>query len=201
MPDERLTRREKQERTRADLIDAAARVFARRGFHAATIEEIAEEAGYTHGAVYGNFSGKDELFLAVFEQRVAGRVSDVSALAADRETPLADRARAAGDQWMERLGGDVDGFLLVLEFVGYAARRPELRERFGAQVATMRRTIAGLLEQEGVELPLGAERTALAIRALGLGIAFEKLLDPDVPDEAYGEALAWLLGGRTGAPD
>jgi AcrR family transcriptional regulator len=194
MADDRLTRREKQERTRADLIEAGARVFARRGFHAATIEEIAEEAGYTHGAVYGNFSGKDELFLAVYEQRVASRVSDVSAFAGDGETPLADRARAAGDQWMERLGADVDGFLLVLEFVGYAARRPEVRERFGEQVATMRHTIGRLLEAEGADLPLGPERTALVIRALGLGIAFEKLLDPSVPDDAYGEALAWLLG-------
>ena len=194
MAPERLTRQEKQARTRTELIDAAARVFAQRGFHAATIEEIAEEAGYTHGALYSNFSGKEELFLAVYEQRAAGRVGDVTALVADRSAPLADRARAAGDQWMERLGADVDGFLLVLEFVGFAARRPEVRERFGAQVATMRRTIARLLEEEGGELPLGPERTALAIRALGLGMAFEKLLDPDgVPDEAYGELLAWLL--------
>src|SRR3712207_4648784 len=106
MARQRLTRAEKQAQTRDRLVDAAARVFARRGFHAASVEEIAEEAGYSHGAVYSNFSGKEELFIAVYEHRVASRVGDVTALVADRDAPLRDRARAAGDQWMERLTSD-----------------------------------------------------------------------------------------------
>src|SRR4029453_6330670 len=67
---ERLTREEKKARTRAQLIDAAAAVFARRGFVAASLDEVAEEAGLTKGAVYSNFNSKEELFEAVIEDRL-----------------------------------------------------------------------------------------------------------------------------------
>jgi AcrR family transcriptional regulator len=62
----RRTRRDSQAQTRAELIAAAREVFLARGFHAATLEEIAERAGYTKGAVYSNFAGKDDLFRAPF---------------------------------------------------------------------------------------------------------------------------------------
>ena len=58
-------RAERKERTKVELIDAARSVFLRRGFHGASLDEIAEEAGYTKGAVYSNFDGKDDLFLAI----------------------------------------------------------------------------------------------------------------------------------------
>ena len=67
---ERLTREEKKARTRAQLIDAAATVFARRGFVAASLDEVAEEAGLTKGAVYSNFASKEELFQGVIEDRL-----------------------------------------------------------------------------------------------------------------------------------
>ena len=63
---QRLSRQDRKERTRADLVAAAREVFMRRGFHGASLEEISDHAGYTKGAVYSNFAGKDELFLAVF---------------------------------------------------------------------------------------------------------------------------------------
>src|SRR3984885_7184390 len=95
----RLTRAEQQAQTRARLIDAAAKVFARRGFQAASVEEIAEEAGYSHGAVYSNFEGKADLFLAVFEDYMTERVGELAdtqaALAED--APLEARARALAD--------------------------------------------------------------------------------------------------------
>src|SRR5437016_12354998 len=60
--------------TRTRLLEAAKRVFARRGFHAASLEEIAREAGATTGAIYSNFAGKEELFLALFEDHVASQI-------------------------------------------------------------------------------------------------------------------------------
>ena len=68
----RLTRAERKEQTRADLVAAARRVFGRQGFHAATLDDIADEAGDSKGAVYSNFEGKDELFLAVLDARYEG---------------------------------------------------------------------------------------------------------------------------------
>src|SRR2546421_6317082 len=67
---QRLSRTEQRDQTRARLLDAAEKVFVDRGFHAASVEEVAEEAGYSKGAVYSNFENKDELFLAVLERRV-----------------------------------------------------------------------------------------------------------------------------------
>src|SRR5919202_3075808 len=67
----------KQERTRAQLLDAAAEVFARRGYHVATLEEVAAEAGYTKGAVYSNFESKEALFLALVDQEIANRVQEI----------------------------------------------------------------------------------------------------------------------------
>jgi AcrR family transcriptional regulator len=198
MAGKRLPRAEAQAQTRAELIEAAARVFARRGFHAATVEEIAEEAGYSHGAVYSNFEGKEDLFLAVYEQRVVHRVHEVAGIIADTSIPMPERGRAAGDQWMERFAADIEGFLLNLEFGVYAVRSADLRREYGARVAAMRVALTRFLERDAaagnIELPMPAEELALVIRALGLGLAFEKLGDPaGVPDEVYGKFLALLF--------
>src|SRR5207237_5785448 len=67
---ERLTPEDKKARTRAHLIDAAAAVFARRGLVAASLDEVAEEAGLTKGAVYSNFDSKEDLFQAVIDDRL-----------------------------------------------------------------------------------------------------------------------------------
>src|SRR5919204_4168878 len=73
---QRLLRAERKERTKSELIEAARTVFLRRGFHQASLEEIADEAGYTKGAVYSNFDGKDELFLAVLAEHDQRRRSE-----------------------------------------------------------------------------------------------------------------------------
>ena len=70
----RLTRAERQQQTRAELLAAAQRVFLRDGFHGASMSEIAEDAGYTFGAVYSNFQNKDDLFLAVIDAEEQRRV-------------------------------------------------------------------------------------------------------------------------------
>jgi AcrR family transcriptional regulator len=76
-----LTRKEAQERTRQRVLAAAAKVFARRGYHRATVDEIASEAGFTIGALYSNFAGKEELFLALADRQVEERVAEVGAIA------------------------------------------------------------------------------------------------------------------------
>src|SRR5918996_3278353 len=76
-----LTRKQRQEQTREDLVGAAARVFARRGYHKATVEEIAAEAGFSTGAVYSNFDGKEQLFLAIADRQVGDRVAEITAVA------------------------------------------------------------------------------------------------------------------------
>src|SRR3954451_8366156 len=65
---EKWTPERRRERTRAALVDAAADVFARRGFNGASLDEIAETAGFTRGAIYKHFTGKEDLFFAVCDR-------------------------------------------------------------------------------------------------------------------------------------
>jgi AcrR family transcriptional regulator len=179
-------------------VEAAASVFARRGFQSATIEEIAEEAGYSHGAVYSNFAGKEDLFLAVFEQYMSQRVEEV-AQAAEVEGSFAERARAGADQWMQRFAGDRDTFLLHLEFMIHAARNPHLSEQLGQRMAALRLEIERQLSSREAlsdsALPLPAADLALILRALGIGLAVEALNQPgEVNTRLYGDFVALLAG-------
>ena len=75
MATQRLTRKERQARTRSSLIDSAGHVFSERGMEHASIDEVAEHAGFTKGAFYANFKSKEELFLAMLDENFAERVS------------------------------------------------------------------------------------------------------------------------------
>ena len=107
-----MTRAEQQEQTREEVIAAADRLFVERGFHATSVDQIAQAAGYTKGAVYSNFASKEDLFFAVYERRAERAVAELErTLAAPRTRPAgssrvigrhAPPARARG-----RLAGDV----------------------------------------------------------------------------------------------
>ncbi len=196
----RETRAEKQARTRAELIATATSVFAERGYEGASVEEIAERAGYSHGAVYSNFDGKSDLFLAVFEEYMANRAGELAATqeGIDVDAPLETRARALADQWMERFAKDRESFLLHLEFLAASRREPELAERFGTRSASLREAIAAFIahyqEEEGAAAPLPPADLALVLRALGIGLAIEALVSPDaVRDDLYGDFVELLV--------
>jgi AcrR family transcriptional regulator len=192
-------RDEQKALTRKRLIDAAEAVFARSGYHGASVGEIAREAGATTGALYSNFAGKEDLFLALFEERIAADVSDYSEIVAGGET-LEDQARGAGDRWMEILRERPDYFPLLIEFWSYAIREPQLRERLAARFAALRsgsaQVAAAAAERWGLSADAAeaGERLGLFVNALGNGLALEKLVDPDsVPDSTYGEFLALIF--------
>jgi AcrR family transcriptional regulator len=196
----RPTRAERQAQTRSQLIDAAARVFARRGFQAASVEEIAEEAGYSHGAVYSNFEGKADLFLAVFEDYMAERVRELAqtqaALADDASLEV--RARALADQWMDRLARDRESFALHMEFLAHAGRDPQLAWRFGTRSSAMREAVARYIshyqQEASLEPAMPADDLALILRALGIGLAIESLVSPDaVRHDLYGDFVELLV--------
>ena len=196
----RETRAERQARTRAELLATGARVFARRGYTGSSVEEIAEEAGYSHGAVYSNFDGKADLFLAVFEEYMAERARELATtqLAIDEDAPLEARARALADQWMERFERDRESFVLHMEFIAHAGRDPELAGRFGTRSAAMREAISGYISQyqaeAGVELRLAPDDLALVLRALGIGLAVESLVAPEpLRGELYGDFVELLV--------
>jgi AcrR family transcriptional regulator len=193
-----LTQEQRKLRTRAALMEAASEVFARKGFGGAGVEEIAECAHLTTGALYAHFENKQALFLAVFDEFAVQRVRDVE-LSTATDLPGEISPRAGADPWMRQLDQSPWRFWLHLEFAHYAARDPELKERFALSVGAVRSTISRLIEQHanarGLELPVSAEWLGTVIRALGMGLSLERLGDPDaVPLEMFGEAVELILG-------
>jgi AcrR family transcriptional regulator len=195
----RLSLRDEQKAlTRRRLIDAAEVVFARRGFHGASVEEIAREAGASTGALYSNFASKEDLFLALFEHTAASDVQHYSDVFAAGETPD-ERARGVADLWMQILRERPDYFPLIIEFWAYAVRQPRLRSDLAARFASLRSASAQMIVQGADERGIAlsgefADRLGLLITSLGNGLALQKLIDPDgVPDELYGEMLVLIF--------
>ncbi len=191
---ERLSRAERREQTRDDLIAAADRSFVQGGFHATSLDQIAASAGYTKGAVYSNFASKEDLFFAVYERRAAKTEAQMTELFAD--DPAAGLYRISADTTRRR--DRDDGWLAVFfEFWAHVIRHPELRGRFAAIHRRLQLPVAGALEREaaerGVELPDAALPLAVASGAMQIGLALERLTQPEVVDEALGVRMGRLL--------
>lgn len=197
----RRSRGERKAETRAALLDAASSVFARRGYHAASVDEVAAEAGYSTGALYSNFEGKEDLFLALLQREIERQAKGVADAVAERRT-LGERARGGAQYWIEFLDREPELVLLFMEFWAYAVRNPAMRERFAARYAEVRSSLARIISdgarELGVELLRPPEHLATAVDALADGFALQRLADPDsVPDELFADALAMLLEGAS----
>lgn len=195
-PARRLTREEQRARTREDLLDAARTVFARQGYHATSVDQVADAAGYTKGAVYSNFSSKEELFLALWERHVATAVDMVQAIIAD--TPPAERAAALGASRGEFPVFDRDWFLLDTEFTLLAARNPHIAERMVAPSNEVRRRLAALAQQHfdeiGAAPPLPVDDLATLGVAAGDGLMLLWLTNPEInTGELFTKLLALLF--------
>src|ERR1700756_4556310 len=128
MPRGEFDRSERRARTRARLLEAAARVYARRGFDAATLDEIAEEAGFTKGAVYDHFGSKENLLFALLDEHLAGQIAEQIALF-DSSGETVERPRPGADRWMAELVDDPDAFRLFVEAWVRSQRDDELSAR------------------------------------------------------------------------
>lgn len=199
-----LSRAEQQERTRSRLIEAAARVFARRGYHAAKLEEVAAEAGLSTGAVYSNFTGKEDLFLAITDKEVADRVEEIRAVAEAVEAGQVPGVEAAA-QFRAFIERDSDWPLLFYEFWSFGVRNAKLRKEFHRRRLAVRDALAETLERVtshmGVRLRFPSTELASAIGAAVNGMAFERAADPDgLSDEVFGEVVTALLACAVAAP-
>jgi AcrR family transcriptional regulator len=198
----RLTRPERKERTRSDLLVAARDVFLRRGFHGASLDEIAEEAGYTKGAVYSNFNGKDDLFLALLEEHYAVRVRAHRELMLELDLAEPDETRRAIARIMlDAYEREPAWWTLVTDFSTHASRNPELRARLRQQrerfLAAMAELIEVVGERHGVAYTLPTQEIARATGALLRGLMLDWILEPDGADRAryFEEAVAAFLTG------
>lgn len=181
-----LTRKEQQAHTRSCLMRSAAKVFARRGLHQASIDDVTADAGYTKGAFYANFDSKEDLFLAMLDERFEQRLEQIRRLMASGDE-VDSQARAAGEEFAAFLAADPDWQRLFFEFAAHAARNDGFRRELVKRYGTIREGIAEALARRanelGLEMPVPAEQIALMTFAMANGFALERLLEPDAASE------------------
>ena len=176
----RLTRDERKAQTRERLIARAHQVFLRRGFHAATLEEIATEAGVTKGAVYSNFGSKADLFMAVLDARTRGRL-EVYETARSRAAAMEDLARA---HVRVILDDDPEGRWASALVEAWAASEGDegFRRRLAAASEDINRMVGEVIEEIAargdVEFPYPPERIAQIGAAVARGLLLQRLHDP-----------------------
>jgi AcrR family transcriptional regulator len=179
-PTRRLDRRAMKERTRDRLLDAAAVIFARRGIEAASLDEVAEAAGYTKGAIYSNFAGKTDLIAALMDRRIMQQaaVAEVELEGVTLEQGLRtldERSHAEGK-------AERDWAILATEFFLYAMRDARAQAVMAEQYERARTITAGMLAakyaEAGAETPLPPRDLAIIIEAVGIGVTLQSLLDP-----------------------
>jgi AcrR family transcriptional regulator len=197
----RMTREQSKANTRERLLVAARKVFARHGFHGASVEEIASEAGFSTGALYSNFDGKEDLFLVLMEREIDEHAREIADAVSMRRT-VSERATGGARQWMTMIEREPEVLLLFMEFWAYGVRDAAVRSKVAARFAQVRELLTRLISDSArefdLELDIPAEQLAVAIDALADGIARQKLADPDaVPDELMGRVLSLLLAGAT----
>ena len=196
MARQRLTRAEQQAQTRAQVLRAAATVFARRGFDGASMSEVAVEAGFTKGAIYSNFASKDELFAAVLEDRCRSSLDETRRLLQSADA-VSGRLSEFGEELAQRFLGDRDWTRLLMEFWARSMRDAKLRRRFAAIWREMRDGLATAIEHSPLaadgHLPMPPDQLAAAAMAVVDGLALQMLIDPPaITPATFGTSLALL---------
>ncbi|WP_078327334.1 TetR/AcrR family transcriptional regulator [Mycobacteroides salmoniphilum] len=184
----------RREYTRARLMEAALDVFADRGFHGASIENICETAGFTRGAFYSNFAGKDELFFTLFDASSDQLIAALrAALDECRKSPdpistfisTIDDRGPAQRRW----------YLISMEFTLYAIREPGAAVVLAEHDARLRREAAAIINELMTiahrELIIDAELITRLVVALREGVAAQFYVEPELAETQMLERLAF----------
>jgi AcrR family transcriptional regulator len=192
----RLTRVEQVERNRARLLDAARRVFLARGYGGATLEAIADEAGFSKGVVYSQFAGKPDLFLALVRDRIAERAQENRRIV--EEHAGLDAALSLLRLNARHAEVEADWTRLIIEFRVIAARDPELTARYAAlhadTVDQLAEAISTGLTRGGLTTAVPARTFAQLVLALSTGAVLEQAAEPAaLPIETAADVLCRLI--------
>ena len=183
--------------TRRHLLDAARIVFSERGFHGASIDEVAARAGFTKGAVYSNFTSKDDLFLAVLDDHLDQQMAAIQAELEGGPRPMDEEVPRMRDLILESLWGDDWGGALFLEYLLYRARTPRCRRSSWRGTVgpappcsdSSRRSTRGL----GAPPVMATDAMAVISLALFEGLTQLRLIDPSaVTDEILDQAIEFM---------
>jgi AcrR family transcriptional regulator len=175
----RSTQTARTQATRRRLLAAAESIFARHGFEAARLEDIAASAGYTRGAFYANFKSKEDIFFALFEEWIRKRIDAVTALLRRYKNPA--NKLAALRKYYAEIALDRRLVLISFEFKIFALRHPDaharLRDRHRRLRVTWGTLFSELLEPLDRSLPVANPAAATCLGALAQGLLIDHLVD------------------------
>ncbi|WP_433475611.1 TetR/AcrR family transcriptional regulator [Spirillospora sp. CA-142024] len=200
-PPGRVRRRPRAE-IRAAVMDAAITLFAQHGYGGTSLEQVAAAAGLTRGAVYSNFTGKEELLLALLGETVAQRIERIARAVAPTQT-LREQTRQIGEVMIGELRDGPERHLLFVQFWLKAVHDPDARAFLNAHREECCVVVATALEEHaarwGFELSLPAADLALGLVSLFNGFGLEHLVDPETATpELFDRLVTALVLPRSG---
>lgn len=196
----RTPQHERRARTRSRLVRAAGSVFAERGYHGATLDDIVAEAGVSRGALYHYFRNKQDLFLALLHELLTAGINEVGTLL-EQDDANANTISAAATVFLGRIERDRRWLPLLLEFLAVGSRHSEVRAGLVTQFfRPARQQTAAMIRKtnpnSAANTSMSPEEIAIGVAALINGLAIERAFDPDaVPHELPGKLLAALGNG------
>lgn len=177
------------------MLASARRQFETYGFHGATLEAIAEDAGFSKGVVYSRFESKDDLFLALLEENIERRARRMAELFRQLDGP--GDLRTLAEINIRESAGSMAWQVALLEFRAHAWRSPELNQRYRQLHRRTVESISGFIEElyrrAGEEPPPEAERMAIVGLASGTGTVTELMADPDLDVALFLESFPAAL--------
>jgi AcrR family transcriptional regulator len=192
------TRREKQAETRKSLLRSAAKAFCRKGLAGASVEEVAQDAGYTKGAFYANFKSKEELFLVMLDERFSEQLDRIDSLLGGEEEP-GEEARHAAQAFIRSLHGEDEWRRLYFEFVAYAMRNEEFRQELATRHRALRARLSEIYRRWSADFlaepPIPIEDVAAMTDFMADGFLLDQLIDPDLDEELYSTMLLVFFRG------
>jgi AcrR family transcriptional regulator len=201
LSDVQPTRRPRRHDVRRRLLDAALAEFTRHGYDRTSLDQVAAAAGFSKGAIYSNFTGKEDLFLTLMDQQVRHRLERIieTVAGADQNAGQAAIADDVGQTLTSLIAGDVAWQALFLEYITRAARDPasqteltERRRKIRALVAAAAHDLLG--PDHPIWRRFTPDTIAVTVLALTNGLAIERIADPQgVPDDLLGQLLRALL--------
>jgi AcrR family transcriptional regulator len=200
----RLRREESQAQTRARLLEAAGQVFARKGYAGASVDAVAEEAGYSKGAVYSNFTGKEAIFLELMREHKTRELRDIETVISRLTASRAGSSEVIATmyRWLETMDSDLDWSLLAVELQLHARRNADFAEHHDALNAQHRARlgvlIARLFAAAGKTLPADPAQVASMVIALAQGLALERRPGKKKGGDPAGPLIGLVLAGLMG---
>ncbi|OEH94419.1 TetR/AcrR family transcriptional regulator [Bacillus solimangrovi] len=197
MSRKRLTQEERKQETRKMLLESAAETFAKLGFHGASVDKIAEFAGFTKGAIYAHFKSKEELFLALLEQQMQSHVNTIHQIM-DEEHSLEHFIKKMGHYFDMDREQNQAWSSLNMEFLLYAMRDESVRQKWTdmilESVEQLSDVITKMKSDEEGESNLSPEELAWTILSIENGMAiFNIIAGNNTPSNLYGKALQNIL--------